>query len=362
VFCVPPAKRDDPLGTTLYRAISAEQLSANSAHFKCSGFSVDHKGVDKTEYVRLARAIPTQHRPKMGMWILLPGGGKRYLRRFSDSLNAVLDETRKLIPPPEDAFDLQLHYVRPMADLASFVQSQVDHATRLLSFRKAVSVFEEGPRPGAADIDYCEEYGLSDSKRQASFAERAAQVGIDLSSSTFRPAPLTAGQMRRVRRGGPKALTLISVSVLLGGIGFILSLRSGLGGATATGVAFCLLMGGVFWAVLRRAGRGVLRATNELALPLRAVGVTSRIGNNWRVAIVSERDSNEAISSLLTWRVPRSSRGRAFLAGVIGDPSPEGRFALVTEDGQILVAARKARLTSWPPIGSSQKMGRTKGR
>lgn len=314
--------------------------------------------MDQTEYVRRAREIPNQHKPKMGLSVVLPGGGRRYLRRLSDSLNAVLEVTKTLSPPPDDAYDLQLHYVRPMAESASFLQSQADNAPRLLSFRKAVSVFKEEPRPSDADIDYCEQYGLSEFKRQASFAERAAQVGIDLTSSIFRPAPPTAAQIRWIRRGGPKALTLMSLSVLLGGIGFIVSLHAGLAGATATGVAFGFLIGGVFCAVLHRAGSAVMRSANEVALPLRAVGVTSRIGKNWRVAIVSENDSDEAVSSLLTWRLPRSSNGRAFLAGVIGDPSPEGRFALVSEDGRILVAARKARSTSWPPIGYSQNVGR----
>jgi hypothetical protein len=309
--------------------------------------------VEKEEYVREARGIPSRYSPRLGVRGLLPGGGKQYLTRFAHSLRTVVDDLGRLSPPPADVAQLRAHFLQPMIEQADFLQREAESAPRLLSFRRAMAILARAPQPSEADQEFCAEYGLDDRRAHASFPERAAQVGIDLSSVTFSRRPLTRRQLVRIRNGGPRTRTLVWLSFLSGCLGFLLGLRTGVSEAVIAGAVCFWVVGAAIWVALHRAGAAVVRRIREGVVPDRAVGVISRVGNYWRVSIVVERDPDNAVSSTIAWRAPGRARG-AFLVGVVGDPSPGGRFALVLEDESILVSYRDARSTYWPPLSYEQ--------
>ena len=105
--------------------------------------------MNQAEYVNEARALRDRHVPRLGARILLPGGGKRYLRQLADALNALLGDLKRLNPPASDASDLEIHFIAPMTELATYLQCQADSAPKSLTFRRAMAILRQGPEPSA---------------------------------------------------------------------------------------------------------------------------------------------------------------------------------------------------------------------
>ena len=283
--------------------------------------------------------------------MLLPGGGRSYLRRLGDSLDQTAVELRGLEPPPNDKADLEEHFIKPFADFGAYLHQAADAAPVWLSFKATLARINHGPDPKDEDRQFCERYGLEANERHVSLAERASAVGLTMSMHPFASSSsISDTQMRRIRRGGAKPSSILILSTLAGLVCALAGLNNGTTATYAAGFGGFAFMSIYLWIVFHRAGSSFTRRATPGAFAVPAVVVRYRSGNLWRVAVVTEETTDAPVSAPIVW-MKLGTRSTAFFALAIGDVAPGGRFALALADERTLVTIRDARASLWPPIG-----------
>jgi hypothetical protein len=301
--------------------------------------------VDQAHYVSSARAILDNDKPQFSRGLLLPGGGTKFLRELTSTLEQILSELRALEPPVEDAEALDRHFIKPLEDQALRFRTRLGDGGKRLSWRRALEGLDTDET--SEDKEFCIAYGLVDApnfKAHASFEQRARDADVALSPDLDGWTFVGDEQLRRIHAGGVSDRTLLILTAVLAVACGAFAIGDGTVVVVTSLVGGFVVFGWAFWRGFGRFGRAVSTGNPELALAF-----VEKRPNSWQVSVVPKSSPDQPVATLLTWRPRRKWRNTATVAMVVGDARPKGRFAVVFPDGEVLVGAKGARLTRWPP-------------